>query len=160
MRNRLVVTALVGMALGASGVAFAYWGAAGNGSGAGAAVTPAALTLSAGTPTTTVYPGGQASVGVTVTNPNTFTVHITSIVLDTGHGTAGFAVDGGHSGCVTSTLSFTTQTNGTTGWTAPAKVGVTNGVLSVTLSSALAMSVAAANACQGAAITVYLVVDP
>jgi hypothetical protein len=160
MRNRVVVIALVGMALGASGVAFAFWGAAGTGSGSGGAVTPAALTLSAGTPTTSVYPGGQGSVALTVTNPNTFIVHITSIALDTARGTAGFAVDGGHSGCATSTLSFTTQTNGATGWDAPAKVGGTNGSLTVTLSSAIAMSVAAANACQGAAITVYLAVDP
>jgi hypothetical protein len=53
-------------------------------------------------------------------------------------------------------LSFTTQTNLGAGWTVPGKVGAVNGSLSITLTAALAMSTAAANACQGATFTVFL----
>jgi hypothetical protein len=60
-------------------------------------------------------------------------------------------VDAAHPGCVVSTLSFTTQTNGGAGWTVPG-----NGSLPLTLASALSMSTSAANACQGATFTVYL----
>ena len=41
----------------------------------------------------------------------------------------GFAVDAGHSGCTLGTLSYTTQTNGGSGWNVPAKVGAVNGTL-------------------------------
>jgi hypothetical protein len=139
------------------GTAFAYWG--GSGSGAGAGTTGAAMPvgLSPATPAAGLYPGGTTAVVLVVSNPNTFTAHLGSLALDTGRGTGGFAVDAGHSGCATSAFSFTTQTNGT-GWTVPAKVGTVNGTLAITLSAALAMSATAANACQGASVTVYLVV--
>lgn len=81
-------------------------------------------------------------------------------MLDTSQGTGGLAVDTSHSGCGLATLSFTTQTNGGVGWTIPAKVGAVDGTLPITLANALAMSTSAANACQGASFTVYLVAGP
>jgi hypothetical protein len=57
-------------------------------------------------------------------------------------------------------LSFATQTDGGAGWTVPGKVGNTNGTLAVSLTNALAMSLGAANACQGATTTVYLTAGP
>jgi hypothetical protein len=42
----------------------------------------------------------------------------------------------------------------------PAKSGAVNGVLPITLTSALAMSLSAVNACQGATFTVYLTAGP
>jgi hypothetical protein len=151
IRRVLVASLAVVLVLVLDGTAFAYWGGSGSGSGAGTTGTAAPVSLSAGTPTAALYPGGTASVVLTVSNPNLFAVHLGSLALDTG----GFAVDTGHSGCVTSTLGFTTQT---TGWTVPAKVGAVNGVLPITLPGALAMGATAANACQGASITVHLVV--
>ena len=109
------------------------------------------LTLSPATPSAQLYPGGQATVVLTVTNPNAAQIRVGSLALDTSQGTGGFAVDGAHSGCGLAPLSFTTQTNGGAGWTLPA-----SGVLPVTLTNALSMGTGAANACQGAAFTVYL----
>jgi len=153
----LVVSVLVVLAVAVAGAANAYWRGSGNGSGAGATGSTVAVTLTPGTPTATLFPGGTANVVLTVSNPNLSPVYVASLSRDTGQGTGGFAVDAGHSGCAVSTLSFTTQTNGGAGWTIPAKVGAVNGTLSITLPSALAMGVTAANACQGASATVYLV---
>jgi hypothetical protein len=114
------------------------------------------MTLSPGTPTADLFPGGQSGVALTVSNPNTSPAHIGSLVLDTTQGTSGMAVDAGHSACAVAMLSFATQTNGGAGWTVPAKVGGVNGTLAATLSRALSMSVDAAAACQGATITVFL----
>ena len=97
---------------------------------------------------------------LTITNSNSSPVRIGSLASDTARGTLGFSADSGHASCVLSTLAFTTQTNGTTGWTVPAKVGSINGSLAVTLTNALAMSLTAVNACQGATFTVYLVAQP
>jgi hypothetical protein len=156
----LAVSLLAILALPVGGTAFAYWSQSGSGAGSGTTGTTVAVTLSPGTPAPGLYPGGTANVELTVSNPNASAVRIGSLLLDTGQGTGGFAVDSGHSGCVVSTLSLTTQTNGGAGWTVPAKVGAVNGTLSVTLTNALAMGVDAANACQGASFTVYLAAGP
>ena len=154
--RRLVPAALlVILALPVGGFAQAYWSGTGSGAGSATTGTAAAVTLTPGTPAASLYPGGQANVVLTVSNPNAFSVRIASFAIDTTQGTLGFAVDAGHSACLTSTLSFSAQTNGGVGWTAPA-----NGTLPVTLTNALAMSVSAANACQGATTTVYLVAGP
>jgi hypothetical protein len=130
--------------------------APGSGSATGSAATPAALTIASAAAGAALYPGGQSDVSLTVSNPNPFIVHVGSFSLATGQGTGGFAVDAGHAGCATSTLSFTTQTNGAAGWTVPARVGATNGTLAVSLPNALAMSAGAANACQAATFDVHL----
>jgi hypothetical protein len=154
MTRRLLLAALaVVLALIVDGTASAYWRTSGHGNSSGATGTTAAVQLSPATPATAVYPGGQTDLALTISNPNTSAVRLGSLALATGQGTGGFAVDAGHSGCVTSTLSFTTQT---TGWIVPAKAGAVNGVLPVTLPNALAMSASAANACQGSSITAYL----
>jgi hypothetical protein len=159
-RRMLLASLLVILALPVGGAAFAYWGGSGSGAGSATTGTTLAVTLSPGTPAASLYPGGQADVVLTVSNPNAYPVRIGSLSLDAGQGTGGFAVDAGHSGCAVSTLSFTTQTNGGGGWTVPAKIGAVNGTLSVVLTNALAMGVGAANACQGEISTVYLVAGP
>ena len=134
-----------------AGAAVAYWRTAGGGSAAATSATTSALTLSPATPTAQLYPGGQATVVLTVTNPNPATIRVGSLALDTSQGSSGFGVDAGHSGCALPTLSFAAQTNGGAGWTVSG-----SGTLSVTLANALSMGTGAANACQGAAFTVYL----
>jgi hypothetical protein len=78
-------------------------------------------------------------------------VHITTLTLDSTQGTGGFSVDAAHSGCTLSALSFATQTNGGSGWNVPG-----TGNLAITLPAAVTMATSAANACQGATFTVYL----
>jgi hypothetical protein len=161
-RRRLALLAVLLVALGipVGGIAWSYWSAGGNGAGSGANGTLAAISLSPGSPTAALYPGGSTNVVLTATNSNTSIVKIGSLLLDTGQGTGGFAVDGSHSACSVAALGFTTQNNGGTGWSVPARVGVTNGTLSITLTNALTMSASAASACQGATFTVYLVAGP
>ncbi|MDX6372103.1 MAG: hypothetical protein QOD98_1091 [Nocardioidaceae bacterium] len=154
-RLRPLALLLTAVTLLVSGVAAAYWGTAGGGSATAATAGASALTLAPGTPTAQLYPGGQATVVLTVTNPNPGQVRVGSLALDTSQGTSGFAVDGGHSGCGLASLSFATQTNGGAGWTVPG-----SGVLPVTLTNALSMGTGAANACQGAVFSVYLTAGP
>jgi hypothetical protein len=152
----VLIVAVVALAIPVGGIASAYWTSGGIGVGAGNTGTLSALSLTPGSPASTLYPGGQTNVVLTASNPNTETAHIGSLVLDTSQGAGGFAVDGGHSGCNVATLSYTTQTNGGSGWTVPARVGIVNGTLAITLTNALSMGAAAASACQGATFTVYL----
>ena len=150
-RRGLVVTVLLPVLMvGATGVGFAYWTRSGAGSGSGTTGTTQAVTLTPGSASNQLYPGGTSAVAVTVTNPNPGAVKVGSLSLDTTQGTAGFAVDG-HTGCGVTTLSFTTQTNGGAGWTIPA-----SGSSVLSLANSLSMSTDAANACQGASFTVYL----
>ncbi|HEY1529748.1 MAG TPA: hypothetical protein VGF80_02965 [Galbitalea sp.] len=151
-----MILALAVVLVGGAGVAYAYWSAGGSGTGFGANGTTTPLTISAGTPTGTLLPGGSTNVLLTMTNPNVARVRISSLALDTTQGTNGFGVDAAHAGCTLSTLSFATQTNGGAGWTVNGKVGTVNGTLAVTLTNALTMSTSAVNACQGATFTVYL----
>lgn len=149
-------SALVAAALFLATGAVGYWTAPGSGTASATLDNPLALTMSPGTPATQMSPGTSASVAASVSNPNPYAVQISSITLDNAQGSGGLAVDAGHSGCGLSVLSFTTQTNSGAGWTVPAKVGVTPGSLTISMSSALAMATSAANACQGATFTVYL----
>jgi hypothetical protein len=157
----MLTASLLGiLALPVGHTAYATWGGSGSGTGSAATGSTTALTLSPGTPSSSLRPGGGANVVLSVSNPNTSSVRIGSLSRDTSQGTGGFAVDAGHSVCGVLTLTFTTQTNGGAGWNVPAKVGAVNGTLSITLTNALAMGVAAANACQNASFTTYLAAGP
>jgi hypothetical protein len=134
-----------------AGAAFAFWAAPGAGSAAAGSASPGALTLTPGSPTAQLHPGGQAGVALTIANPHPATVRVGSLALDTSQGTSGFAVDGAHSACGLSALSFATQSNAGTGWTVSG-----NGSLPIMLAGSLAMATSASNACQGATFTVFL----
>lgn len=154
-RTLLVVTALTLCVVGIGGVASAFWSGSGGGSGSGSTGAVQAVTLSPATPTAQLYPGGSATVLLSIANPNVGSVRVLSLGLDTSQGSAGFAVDGGHAGCALTSLGFTTQTNGGAGWT------VAGGdSLPVSLAGSLSMSANAADACQGASFTVYLSAGP
>lgn len=161
-RRRLVAVALaVTAVLAVGGVANAYWRASGSGAGSGGTGTTANVTLSPGAVSAGLFPGGTTNVTLNVSNSNLAPVRLGSLSLDTTQGAAGIGVDAGHPGCTPlSTLSLSTQTNGGAGWTVPAKVGGVNGVLAITLTDALAMSLSAANGCQGAIFTIYLTAGP
>lgn len=151
-RRRTAVGVLATLlTVGMFGTASAYW--SGSGTGAGSATTGdiQPVTLSPATASTQVYPGGQAAVALIVNNPNPGLVRVASLALDTTQGVGGFAVDGAHASCDVVSLSYTTQTNGGSGWSIPG-----GGSSSVTVSNALAMSASATDVCQGASFTVYL----
>lgn len=153
-RTPLLVMVAAASLLGA-GVAFGFWSAAGAGTGAASTGAPTAVSLSPGTPTASLRPGGQASVVLTITNPNSGGVRVGSLVLDTSQGSGGFDVDGAHAACGVTSLSYAAQNNGGSGWTLAG-----GQVLAVTLTDALSMATSAANACQGASFTVYLRTTP
>jgi hypothetical protein len=150
-RRSLVAALLALLVLGSIGVAAAYWRGSGPGTGSATTGTTQPVTLSAGTASAQIRPGGTADVVLTASNPNHGPVRVESLSLDTSQGTGGFAVDGAHAACGVASVSFTTQTNGGAGWDIPG-----NGASAVTLSNSLAMAANAANTCQGARFTVFL----
>lgn len=152
LTRRVMSSSLLAFALfGIAGTAVAVWAAGGSGSGSGDTGTAQEVTITPGTPTAQLYPGGTADVMLSLSNPNAFAVTVTSLSLDDLQGTGGFAVDAGHSGCAVTTLTYpSSQDNGGPGWVVPA------GTSTVTLTDALSMSTSAANACQGATFTVYV----
>ena len=157
-RVRVVAFTLAALLAG-GGSAVAYYSSTGSGTAAATVGQPDPISIAAGTAPTAseqLFPGGSGSVTATITNPNPFRVHINSLVLDTSHGTGGFA---GPSGCDLSVLHYTTQTNGTTGWDVPKHVTL-DGELDLDLADAISMDTTAANACQGGSFTVFLKVGP
>jgi hypothetical protein len=155
-----LVLGLAALLVVGAGAARAFWSAFGSGSGAGRTANVLPVTLSPGLPTGDLVPGGRSDILLTVTNPNASSVRVGALVLQTAQGTGGFAVDPGHAGCGLSALGYAAQTNGGVGWTVPARGGSVDGTLAIRLPNALSMSLDAANACQGARITVYLAVGP
>ena len=154
--RRGLVAALVAAAAFAV-AATAYWSGVGLGSTSTRLADVKSLALAAGTPTSQLYPGGGANVSAVVTNANPFVVHIGTLALDTGAGTAGFDVDSSHSACDVSALSFARQDNSGRGWNVPPQTGTTAGSLTIDMPGALTMALSAVNACQGAGFTVHLV---
>lgn len=140
----------------AGGLAYAHWTASGSGQADNALAAPALVTLNPGSARYTLYPGASSDLTLTVSNPNSTEAHITALALDTSQGAGGFGVDANHASCPLTSLTYTRQTNGTTGWTVPPKTGGVNGTLAITLANALAMNASAPNTCQGATFTVYL----
>jgi hypothetical protein len=150
-KKRIVLIAALAIAASAIGVAIAAWTTGGSGSGQASAGSAASMTISAGTPSTNLYPTASADVAAAISNPNQYTVHVSSISLGT------VTVDAGHSSCNLSSVTVTpSQTNGGTGWTVPAKVGAVNGSLNLDLAGAISMDNTANDACQGATFTVAL----
>src|SRR6476619_7013862 len=146
----IVILALV-IAGSVIGVASAAWTTGGSGSGQASAGTAASMSISAGTPSSSLYPTASADVAAVISNPNPYKVHVSSIAL------GAISVDGGHSGCNTGSVSVTSpQDNSGSGWDVPAKSGAVNGTLNVDMANAISMSNAANDSCQGATFTVAL----
>ncbi|GAA4684257.1 hypothetical protein [Frondihabitans cladoniiphilus] len=148
------VAAVVAIGAGALLVgpaAFGFWTQTGAGSGAATSAVTSAVTLSPGAGGGDLLPGGSGTVTTVAANTATTRAHVVALVVDTSHGTNGFAVDAAHSGCDTSVLAFPNQTHGGSGWDVGASSSVT-----ITIPASVTMTTAAAAACQGASITVYL----
>lgn len=150
------VATLVLLGTGAS----AFWSGSASGSGSADTAGSEPVSLAPGRPATALSPGASADVVTTVSNPNSVSLRIGSLTLDTDQGTDGFSVDPGHASCGVSALSFSTQSNGGAGWTVPGRVGGVAGTASVTLTDAVGLDADAADACQGATFFVYLAAGP
>jgi hypothetical protein len=148
------------LAVALATAASAFWAVPGSGRLPAATGAPQPITLSAATPSAQLSPGGRADLSLTITNPNSFTVHVGTLSLDASQGSGGYEVDSGHAGCGVSVLGFAAQTNGTSGWSVPPRVGSTDGALTLDLPGVLAMGAGAASACQGASFIVYLSAGP
>ena len=150
-KTRVIVILALVIAGSVIGVAIAAWTTGGSGSGQASAGTAASMTISAGTPSTNLYPTASADVAAVVSNPNPYKVNVSSVSL------GAVTVDAGHSACNTASVTVTSpQTNGGAGWDVPAKSGAVNGSLNLDLANAISMSNAATDSCQGATFTVAL----
>ena len=154
-KRGLALVAVIATLVAAIG-ALAYLSGSGFGFASAVVGTTNAVTISPGTATTGLYPGGSADVAVSISNPNSTAVHLPSLVLDTSQGTGGFAVDGPDPGCNLGSLSFDgPQTDSGGDFVVPA-----NGTLGRDLSGAVSMDVSAVNACQGLTFKVFLKAGP
>jgi hypothetical protein len=154
-RQATILLAATAITIAVAAAAFASWRGGGNGDATIVLPNIQSVTLQPGTQTAQLYPGGDSSVSVVLSNPNSTFIQVGSIVLDPG-APQPFAVDSNHSGCAVSALSFVAQDNGGAGWRIPPRAGSTDGSLAIDMPAAMKMSVAAANACQGATFTVQL----
>lgn len=149
-RRHWLLMPVVAFAVIAGGsTASGYWSSGGGGSGSAGTGTSASVTLGPGTPSRDLFPGGTGDVAVTVSNSNSFAVHIGTLEV----GTGGFSVDSEHSTCPPEVLTFATQDNDGLGWAVPAG---TFGA-SLHLSNSVTMAVGAPASCQGAVFEVHLV---
>src|SRR5881409_3544340 len=94
-KNRLIAISVLVIAGSIIGVAIAAWTTGGSGSGQAAAGSAASMTISAGTPSSSLYPTTSADVAATISNPNPYKVNVSSVSL------GAISVDAGHSGCNT-----------------------------------------------------------
>jgi len=172
----MVIVTLVGVALAAT-AAFAAWTATGSGSGYAKATTAIALItvdVSAST-TAQLYPGANGDLKIEFDNPNPYPVKIGSVsqVSDATHyvvGSGGLGSctdDPATSGLHPTGVSLTTYTatsgdiinGGSTGVShpyldVPAKVGVTDGTATFTITGLVGMSNSSDNNCQGATFAI------
>lgn len=160
MQLSVAVIGAVCLVLCVPAAAFAYWISTGSGVGQEVVSSPQLLTISPGTLTSLLSPGGQADVAVTISNTNLTALHLGSLALATSQGSNGMAVGSAHTGCNTSALTYLTETNSGAAWTVPARKGPLNGTLLLDLAGAVTMGNGALNACQGASFTIYLSAGP
>ena len=86
-KKAVAVGLVAGLALGVSGVAFAFWTTGGSGSGSASTSAPTSnLTVDANVPTALSLAGTAQAVDLTVTNPNAYTVDLNgdTATIDTG----------------------------------------------------------------------------
>lgn len=142
--KKLIAGAVTILVFGAVGLVYAAWTTTGSGSGYAKAGSSAALTtidVSAST-TASLYPGVDGNVVIKINNPNSYPVRVTDV---TGNGA--ITADSGHTGCVTTGVTFTNQTGKTIDIAA-------NSSTQTTLNNAAHMSNASDNGCQGATFTI------
>jgi hypothetical protein len=143
-KKKLALAAVLVAGCVAVGIAWAAWNVSGTGSGYAKAGSASALTLGDATASTTadLYPGATGAVKVSITNPNSFPVRVTTV---TGNGT--ITSDKGAACNAATGVSFTNQS----GLTLDLAAGTTN---TFTLGGAVTMNNSSDNSCQGAVFTI------
>lgn len=152
----VTVSAVLAVLMGA-GVAYAAWTATGTGTAGAKATTFQPLTVSAGTTTAQLYPGGSGDAVVSITNPNPFAVKITQVSQDS---TPGKFVSSDLSANCTD-ASGSTHPTGVTLTTAtgtPLASVPANSTASITLTGKVTMSAASDTGCQGATFAIPVTV--
>ncbi|TYP87894.1 hypothetical protein [Blastococcus xanthinilyticus] len=145
--RRLVVVALFVVALIGGGIATAAWLVSGTGSATTQAATAVNLTVSAGTPTATLYPGASGAVVASVANPNPFPVRVTSASF-------GAVTVTPLAGRTCTAASLTVSGPVTLG--SPVNLSANSGATAVTIPNAVTMVSSADNGCQGATYSVQV----
>lgn len=139
----------------AAGGAFAYF-LGGSGTGTGTTATLSNLVITSTVTDSGLYPGSSSPIYIKVTNSNSSSLKFSSVSLDTSQGTGGFSVtpaSGLTCSVANAALSFPTQS---TGWTVP---GSTSNFTISMATASIFMGTAATSGCQGAAVTVYVLVS-
>jgi len=133
--------------------AFAAWNASGAGSGSATARSALGLTTvdaSVSPDLAGLYPGGTAQLRLSVHNSNPYSVSVTNVVRDPAFTDAtAITVDGGHSGCLPSNVTFSATGTLAT----PVTVGATS-TAAIPLAGTVHMINDADNSCQGAIFTI------
>jgi hypothetical protein len=140
-RRTVLAGTATALALGVVvGTAFAFVRATGSKAASGKVGHPAAIIVehATGTVSSVLFPGADADLALTLTNPNTGTAKVTGIAQD---GTV--SVSGG-TGCTKTNAAVTVRT--LTGLS----VTLAHGTHSVTVVTGAAMGSAAVTGCQGA----------
>jgi hypothetical protein len=142
--RKVAVTMLFTVVALAGSVALAAWVTNGTGSGYAKAGTAQALTTVdvSATTSASLYPGITGNVSIRIDNPNPYAVQVTAV---TGNGT--ITSDKGAACDASTGVTFTNQTG--LSLSVPAGTAVT-----FPLNSAVAMSNASDNSCQGAVFTI------
>jgi hypothetical protein len=144
--RKVVFFLTVGIAAIATAVGVAAWQTSGMGTAYAKAASASALTLSDASASTSadLYPGATGDVKVKLTNANSFPVKVTTVKLQPG----GVIASDKGSACNASTgVSFSDKT----GLSLSLAAGVT---ATLTVSSAISMSNASDNSCQGAIFSI------
>ena len=143
-RRALIFLAVIALFSLVAGAAYAYFTSSGSQSGSGTAGSLQSVTMAAttGTPGTPLLPGGSGDVTLKVTNTNNYAVTLVSV-----SGAGSVSADGGHPGCTTTGITFTSQTSLNISIAA-------NGTTQVDLPNAASMSAASSSGCQGATFSI------
>jgi hypothetical protein len=155
-RAPVVTTVAVGALVAGAGVAVAAWSASGSGTAGAKATTFQALTVSAGTTSAQLYPGGTGDVVLSVTNPNPFPVKITQVAQDTSAGKY-VSSDQGAS-CTDANGTHPTGVTLTTTTGSPIATVAAGATGTVTLTGKAAMSNSSDTLCQGATFSIPVTV--
>ena len=149
-KKRTIVVSLLALlaAVVAVGVGIGAWSISGAGNGSAKATTASAITLADASAFTSadLYPGATGNLKLRATNPNPFPVRITAV---SGNGT--ITSDKGAACDASTGVTLTNQS----GLTLDLAAGAT---ATLTVPSAVSMTNASDNSCQGAVFTVPVTV--
>ncbi|MCU1657693.1 MAG: hypothetical protein JWO57_2349 [Pseudonocardiales bacterium] len=147
-RLALIIALAAALVAATAGVAFAFWSTNGSGSGsatAGTMTINVTALQTADTNQSALLPGGTGDVILRVNNPNSFSIHITSV--------AGNGTPIASNGCTPTGVTFTAPTDYTS-----TQFTLAAGSNLITLAGAANMSTASASSCQGAIFSIPVTV--